>query len=137
MNIPGYNDIVQNIAHSGSTQLLAKLFGTWIYGIFGNESTVAGSQVSLLSVLGASLTTLPMLLFGIIALYFILVSLTSAAQDGSFLKKEWNGVWSLLRLSLGLLAILPAGATGILFGQWLCVSVALFSSSITELYPFQ
>ena len=127
------DDLTSNIHQSGSTQLLAKLLGTWIYKLFGGTIPPGDSQQTLISIFGGILSPITLWAFVLVALYAGISVLINMSQEGEYLKKEWNGVWSILRFAAGSMAVIPYPGLNLVLGQTLVTGLALLSSSLADI----
>lgn len=130
-----YHGIISNIAHSGSTQLLAMLFGGDVYHIFGGGN-YHGPQETMLSVFGSILVQSGIIIWLYVAIifYFFFAGLVNKAQSGEFMLNSWNGFWPWLRMIFGLTAVVPSIAMKNLTTiQAVVLAIALIASSIADL----
>jgi hypothetical protein len=128
-----YDEIINNISHSGSTQLLVKLFGGEIYKIFHLSVNYSGPQETLLSIFGSLMTSLAFFILIFVAIYFFLVGVTNQAQSGEFLRKDWHGAWPILRLGMGISAVIPFPGTNLVLMQAFVISIAMMASSMADI----
>jgi hypothetical protein len=128
-----YNGIIDNIAHSGSTQLLAKLFGGNVYNIFGGGN-FHGPQETMLTIFGSLLEPAVLWMYVALVVYVVLAGLVNKGQSGEFMLKSWNGFWPWVRMIFGLTAVAPSFAMkNLVTIQMLVLAVALIASSVADL----
>ncbi len=128
-----YDDIINNIPHSGSTQLLVKLFGGQIYNIFNFSTQYSGPQETLLSIFGTMMSGVALWMFLFVVMYVALTGMVNQAQSGDFMLKNWNSIWSFLRLGMGITAVVPFPGTGLVTMQAFVIAIAMMSSSIADI----
>jgi conjugal transfer/type IV secretion protein DotA/TraY len=130
-----YHSIIGNIPQSGSTQLLAMLFGGEVYNIFGGGN-FHGPQETMLTLFGSILVHSGVVVWMYVAImgYFFYSGLVNKSQNGDFMLRSWNGFWPWIRMTFGLTAVVPSFTVKNLVAiQTLVLSVALMASSIADL----
>ena len=130
-----YHDIISNIPLSGSTQLLAMLFGGDIYKIFGGGN-FHGPSETMLTLFGSLLVHSGVIawMYVAIVLYFFYAGIIQQAQSGSFMLKSWNGMWPWVRMVSGLTAVVPSlSVKNLVTIQVLVLSIALIASSVADI----
>lgn len=130
-----YHSIIGNIPQSGSTQLLAMLFGGEVYNIFG-QGDFQGPQETMLTLFGSIIAHSGVIVWMYVAIvgYFFYSGLVNKSQNGEFMLRSWNGFWPWIRMTFGLTAIVPSLSMHNLVAiQALVLAVALMASSVADL----
>lgn len=128
-----YDDIINNITHSGSTQLLVKLFGGQVYKILHISANYSGPDQTLLSIFGSLMSGIALWMFVFVVLYFFMTGTVNQAQSGDFMCKNWNGFWPILRLGFGVSSVIPFPGTNLVLIQAFVIAISLMSSSVADL----
>ena len=134
-----WNEIEQQAQNSGSVTLLAKLYGSWVFDLFGSGGAGAAAPdvATPVTVFAALVGVAGWTLFMILAGYVGLVGLIRTAQQGEFLGREWDSTWVLARLLGALILSAPLGSTGgsanLASGQTLVIRAAVVSSAAADI----
>ncbi len=104
-----YHSIIGNIPQSGSTQLLAMLFGGEVYNIFG-QGDFQGPQETMLTLFGSIIVHSGVIVWMYVAIvgYFFYSGLVNKSQNGDFMLRSWNGFWPWIRMTFGLAVVVPS-----------------------------
>ncbi len=128
-----WNTIVQQINHSESTQLVAKVFGSWVYRVVGLTPPTNATDSTIVTLFTGQLTTLIWVAFIGLFVYLSISSALHSAKEGTWVKREWSGMWGVVRLTMGMAAVVPVSKTGIIGACWLVMWLALVSSGCADL----
>ena len=128
-----WHTLVQQIDHSESTQLIAKVFGSWIYSVVGLSAPSNAPQSTIVTLFTGQLATFVWIIFIALFIYLAISSVLNSARQGSWVKREWSGMWGVIRLVMGAAAVAPVSKTGIIGACWVVMWLALVSSGSADL----
>lgn len=128
-----WHDITQQLAHSESTQLIAKIFGPWVYTVVGLTPPQSDGQ-TIVTVYAGQLVNIAWIMFLILIVYMALTSGMNAAREGSWAKREWSGMWGVVRLVISVAAITPTKASGVIGACWVVMWLGLTASGIADIF---
>ena len=134
-----YASLAAQIQQSGSVQLLAKLFGSWVLNLYGGSGQGVTEVSTPITLFAALIGMAGWTLFLILAGYVGIVGLIKSATDGEFLGRDWSATWVLARVLAALVLSAPISATGsgsgigISVGQSLVIRAAMLSSAAADI----
>ncbi len=116
-------------ASDSSVTILNQILGTAIYDVMGVQPP-SGAQTS--TIFTDLLKTFDLYLLGFGTLIFaimLFIGTMNTAADGQFLGRNWNSIWTPVRLVIGLLFIVPL-QTGLCVGQYIFLYLILIGVNI-------
>lgn len=76
--------------------------------IFGQVGTIIkGSSPSLMSTMFKTFNSMMLVVAVVVVIYTVIVGLVATASEGEFLGKKFHGIWTPIRMVLGIAALVP------------------------------
>ena len=112
------------LSNDGSVMILGQIMGPIVQCMVSGTGCTGGGASSIFPDMISEYNSL-LLGFGtIIFAVMLFVGTMNTAADGQFLGKDWNSVWTPIRLIVGLLFIVPL-STGYCVGQYIFLYIIL------------
>lgn len=127
-----------SVTSSAGTELLARLFGSFIYGVLGQQAHGSGGAIpneTPLTLYGVAIvsSTVDWILIAIVLYTLFTVVKNMAGRSASFLEANNDGIGLIFRLILALVAVMPGGfSTNLNMAQLSVIKIAAYSSQLAD-----
>jgi defect in organelle trafficking protein DotA len=93
--------------------------------LFGMPGVLSGSSHHIIERLSAVLSSIIVIIAAGLLTYIMLTGILKTASEGQFLGQKWSSMWIPVRTVVGMLLLMPKGATGYVWAQVIVMSIIL------------